>query len=201
MDVQKYIQQEIQDHLETLQRLQQDHAAVIERIAHKFVETFRRGGKILFCGNGGSAADAQHLAAELVIRLRGHFFRPSLPAIALTTDTSILTAGANDLGFEHVFARQIEALGNVNDLLVAISTSGNSPNILQAIETAHQSGLFVVGFTGGSGGKMIHRVDIALAIPSETTARIQEAHLLAGHIICQVTEEMLFSEGTDSATP
>jgi len=201
LDVQKYIQQEIQDHLETLQRLQQDHAAVIERIAHKFVETFRRGGKILFCGNGGSAADAQHLAAELVIRLRGHFFRPSLPAIALTTDTSILTAGANDLGFEHVFARQIEALGNVNDLLVAISTSGNSPNILQAIETAHQSGLFVVGFTGGSGGKMIHRVDIALAIPSETTARIQEAHLLAGHIICQVTEEMLFSEGTDSATP
>ncbi|NOX37874.1 MAG: D-sedoheptulose 7-phosphate isomerase [Calditrichaeota bacterium] len=198
--MQQYIQREIQEHLETLQRLQREHAGVIERIAHKFVETFRRGGKILFCGNGGSAADAQHLAAELVIRLRGHFSRPSLPAIALTTDTSILTAGANDLGFEQVFARQIEALGNAGDLLVAISTSGNSPNVLQAIETAHQRGLFVVGFTGGSGGRMIHQVDIALVIPSETTARIQEGHILAGHIICQLTEEMLFSDDADASS-
>ncbi len=192
MDNQAFIRQQIQEHLNTQQRLLNEQAHTIEQIALKFVETFRGGGKILFCGNGGSAADAQHLAAELIIRLRSSFPRPGLPAIALTTDTSVLTAGANDLGFEQVFARQIQALAHPTDLLVALSTSGNSPNILQAIQAARNKGLFVVGFTGGDGGQMVHQVQLALVVPSTTTARIQEGHILAGHIICQLTEEHLF---------
>jgi D-sedoheptulose 7-phosphate isomerase len=144
------------------------------------------GGKILWCGNGGSAADSQHLAVELVGRFRSE--RHSLASIALTTDSSILTAVANDFGYEAVFSRQIEGLGNAGDLLVGISTSGSSHNVIAALEVARSQGLITVGFTGEGGGEIAQRVDHLLDIASRDTARIQEAHFLAGHILCDRIE-------------
>jgi D-sedoheptulose 7-phosphate isomerase len=146
--------------------------------------------KILLAGNGGSAADAQHIAAELVSRL--NYDRPGLSAIALTTDTSALTAIGNDYGYERVFARQIEALGQGGDVLFAISTSGNSPNILAAIESAKVLGITTIGLTGKTGGKMEGQCDILLKIPSPCTPNIQECHIMFGHIICQMIEDTLF---------
>jgi len=149
-------------------------------------------GKAMFCGNGGSAADSQHLATELVVRLTADRQRRALPAIALTTDSSMLTAGSNDFGFEHVFARQIEALGNSGDVLFAISTSGNSENVIKAAVTAKEMGVFTVGMLGGDGGKLGAAVDIALVVPSKNTQRIQEAHITIGHIIIELAESRLF---------
>lgn len=162
----------------------------IEAAASAFVETFRSGGKVLFCGNGGSAADAQHLAAEL----SGRFYlnRPPLFAEALHVNTSYLTAVGNDYGFDVVYARMIEAAGRPGDILVAISTSGNSLNILQAIAQARKSGMTVIGMTGEGGGKMISCCDILINVPSTDTPRIQESHILVGHIICQMTEIAMF---------
>ncbi len=159
-------------------------------VVKRSVEALKRGNKILFAGNGGSAADAQHWAAELVSRF--HYDRPGLPGIALTTDTSALTAIGNDYGFERVFARQIEALGRQGDVLYAISTSGNSKNILRAIEAAQTAGIEVVGFTGRSGGAMAERCAICLRIPSSETPKIQEGHELLGHIICGMIEREMF---------
>lgn len=158
--------------------------------ANTCIATLKAGGKILICGNGGSAADAQHWAGELVSRF--HYDRPGLPAIALTTDSSILTAVGNDYGFERVFARQIEALGNEGDALLAISTSGNSPNILAALSAARQRGIATIGFTGRTGGKMADLCDICIRIPSESTPRIQEGHEVLGHAICAMIESALF---------
>ena len=146
----------------------------------------KAGGKILFFGNGGSAADAQHLATELVVRFRRN--RPSLAALALTTDTSALTAIGNDFGFEDLFARQIEGLGRKGDLAIGISTSGNSPNVLKALEKARAMGLATAAFGGASGGKLPEAADIALVVPSRTTARIQECHILLGHMLCAAIE-------------
>jgi D-sedoheptulose 7-phosphate isomerase len=155
---------------------------VLEAIAQAMIATLSAGRKILWCGNGGSAADSQHLAAELVGRFQRD--RRGLASIALTTDTSILTAIANDMGFERVFSRQVEAIGAPGDLLVGITTSGNSPNVILALEAARKLKITTVAFTGQGGGKVTQLADHLFAVPSRNTARIQEAHTLAGHAIC-----------------
>ena len=154
------------------------------------IAALRAGRKLLFCGNGGSAADAQHWAGELVSRF--HYDRPGLPAIALTTDSSILTAIGNDYGYDRVFARQVEALGVAGDVLVAISTSGNSPNVVAAIEAARGQGLATIGFTGQGGGRMAALCDVCIRIPSTSTPRIQEGHEVLGHALCALIEATLF---------
>lgn len=164
-------------------------AADIEQAARMWTGTLRSGGLIALCGNGGSAADAQHLAAELAGRYRRE--RRAFRALALTTDTSILTAVGNDLGFETVFARQVEGHMRPGDLLVAISTSGNSPNCLRAVEQARAQGVATMGLTGASGGLLKPLVDLCLCIPSDDTARIQEAHITVGHIVCDLVEAAL----------
>ncbi|TAN03672.1 MAG: SIS domain-containing protein [Rhodanobacteraceae bacterium] len=159
-------------------------------IVTRCVTALQRGNKILFAGNGGSAADAQHWAAELVSRF--NYDRPGLPGIALTTDTSALTAIGNDYGYERVFARQLEALGRKGDVLFAISTSGNSKNILAAIDAAHALHIDVVGFTGRKGGAMADRCTVCLRMPSDETPKIQEGHELLGHLICGLIEREMF---------
>jgi D-sedoheptulose 7-phosphate isomerase len=161
-------------------------AAAAERVA----AALRAGGKLLICGNGGSAADAQHWAGELVGRFQHD--RPGLAAIALTTDSSTLTAIGNDYGYERLFARQIEALGRPGDVLFALSTSGRSPNVLAALRAARERGLATVGFTGEGGGEMAPLCDILLRVPSDATPRIQEGHEVLGHAICALVEAMLF---------
>ncbi len=159
----------------------------IEHAARLMQTSLQAGGKILLCGNGGSAADCQHLAAELVVRYEKH--RPALAALALTTDTSILTAHSNDFGFRTVFSRQVEALGQAGDVLCAISTSGNSENIIAAAQAAQHKGLTVIVLTGGSGGELAALATVSVNVPSTVTARIQEAHILIGHWWCQYLEQ------------
>ncbi len=161
---------------------------VIVDIAGVCIESIKAGGKIMFCGNGGSAADSQHLAAELVVRLSGDMDRHAMPALALTTDTSILTASSNDYGFDHVFSRQIKALGRPGDVLIAISTSGNSPNIIKAVETARKRQIQTIGFSGGDGGKIAGLANKIILVPSANVQRIQEAHITIGHIIIGLIE-------------
>ena len=165
------------------------HAAVAG-VASACVDALRRGRKILFAGNGGSAADAQHLAGELVSRFA--YDRPGLPAFALTTDTSVLTAIGNDYGYERVFARQVEAVGSAGDVLFGISTSGRSPNVLAALDVARQKGLVTVGMTGRTGGQMPEHCDYLLRTPSDVTPRIQEGHIAMGHAICEIVEAQMF---------
>jgi len=153
-----------------------------------------KGNKILFCGNGGSAADSQHLAAELVVRLRSSVNRPALAAMALTVDASVMTAGGNDIGFDNVFARSVEALGREGDVLVAISTSGNSENVFRAIIQAKKQNMLVVGLLGAGGGRISQHCDVNVIVPSKVTARVQESHILVGHIWCEMIEEILFPE-------
>ena len=164
----------------------------IEVIASQISETLKRGNKIMLCGNGGSAADAQHIATEFIVRFRGDFNRRSLPAIALTTDTSLLTACANDYGFDEVFKRQVEGLGNEGDLLIGISTSGNSPNVYKAIEYANEQNIQTVLLAGRDGGTIAGIAQYSIIIPHKNTARIQEAHITIGHILCRLTEELIF---------
>jgi D-sedoheptulose 7-phosphate isomerase len=164
-------------------------APLIERIAERLIGVLKNGGKVMFCGNGGSAADSQHLAAEL----EGRFLidRRPLAAIALTTNTSTLTAIGNDFGFDSVFERQVCGLGTAKDALVGISTSGNSSNVLRALQAARESGILTVGFSGQGGGQMTPLCDFCLCVPSLSTPRIQEMHILAGHIICDIVERAL----------
>ncbi len=164
-------------------------APVITAIAERLIDVLRGGGKVMFCGNGGSAADSQHLAAEL----EGRFLidRRPFAAVALTTNTSSLTAIGNDFGFEAVFERQVRGLGRANDALIAISTSGNSANVLRALQAAREIGLVTIGLTGSTGGKMAPLCDLSLRIPSPSTPRIQEMHILAGHIVCDIVERAL----------
>jgi D-sedoheptulose 7-phosphate isomerase len=176
-------------------RVAEDCAESILAAASLMAHTFQAGGKVLLCGNGGSAADCQHMAAELVSRLTQDFVRPGLPALALTTDTSYLTAFANDCGFDDVFARQVQALGRPGDLLVGISTSGNSVNVIRAVEAARQGGVRTLTLTG-SAGRLPQLGDVAIAVPSTTTQYIQEAHLVIEHILCDLVERSLFS-GTE----
>ena len=168
----------------------EDFLEKINRAAQILIETFRRDGKVLFCGNGGSAADAQHIAAEL----SGRFYtdRPPLYAEALHVNTSYLTAVANDYGYDHVFARMAEAAGRPGDVLVAISTSGNSASVLNAIEKARARGMAVIGLTGATGGRMAGLCTLLLNVPSTDTPRIQEAHILIGHILCETVERTIF---------
>jgi len=163
-----------------------DQADAFRAIAATAREALRNGGKICFFGNGGSAADAQHLAAELVGRFQ--IERAALPAIALTTDTSILTAVANDYGYEAIFSRQIEGLCRAGDLVIGLSTSGNSPNVLRGIETANRLGLETVGFCGGTGGRLAQIARQSLVVPSPKAARVQEAHIFLGHTLCEAIE-------------
>ncbi len=186
------IKKSIRESISTKQTILDDDAfqAKIAEAAHLLVETFQAGGKVLFCGNGGSAADAQHIAAEL----SGRFYtdRPPLYAEALHVNSSYVTAVANDYGYDMVFSRMVEAAGRPGDILVAISTSGNSGNIIKAIEMASSKGMTVIGFTGETGGKMKACCDLLLNVPSTDTPRIQEAHILLGHIICEIVERTLF---------
>lgn len=165
---------------------------LITQASKLIISTLISGHKILLCGNGGSAADCQHFAAELVIRY--HKNRRAYPAIALTTDTSILTAHPNDFSFDSLFSRQIEALGSDGDCLIAFSTSGNSENIIQASITAKQKNMTIIGLTGGDGGRLKPMVDMPIVIPSSTTARIQEAHMLIYHWWCEMVDEIPHNE-------
>jgi D-sedoheptulose 7-phosphate isomerase len=160
----------------------------IAQFAEKSADALRGGGKIVFFGNGGSAADALHLAAELVVRLRTE--RPGLAALALTTNPSVLTAAGNDYGFERIFSRQIESLVAKNDVLVALSTSGTSPNIIRGLEAGRARGAFLVGFTGVTGGQLASKVDLLLNVPSNDAQRIQECHITMGHIACSLIEQL-----------
>ena len=161
----------------------------IEKMAAVAAERLKQGHKLLFCGNGGSASDSQHLAAEFVGRYEKE--RRALPAIAFTTDTSILTAVGNDYGFERIFERQVEALGKKGDVLFAISTSGNSKNVLKAVQKAKEMGIYTIGFTGGEGGELKKQADLPVVIPSKKTSRIQESHIMIGHILCECVDELL----------
>ncbi len=192
MDKKKFIADSLNESSDTklkmLKECSQDILSAVKIIS----DAYRNGKKVLLCGNGGSAADCQHIATELMIRLSHHINRPALPAIALTTDTSNLTAGGNDMGFENVFARNIEGLGNEGDVLIAISTSGNSLNIVKAVEKAEQKGMRVIGFLGGTGGKLKSSVHLPIIIPSPNTQRIQEGHITTAHIICELVEDELY---------
>lgn len=175
----------IQEHLRIISEFQ-SQSGLLEQIARVMSASLHAGGKILWCGNGGSAGDSQHLAAELVGRFRRE--RRGLSSIALSTNTSILTAIGNDYGYDRVFSRQVEAIASPGDVLVGISTSGNSKNVLAAFETARLMGVVTVGLTGAGGGKMRGAADYLLEVPSNDTARIQEGHILAGHLLCDWVE-------------
>lgn len=184
----------VNDSIEVKQSLLRDSALIslVGHVSEVCLQALRNGNKLLLFGNGGSAADTQHIATEIVGRFA--FERPALPALALSVDTSALTAVSNDYGFDHVFSRQIEALGREGDVALGFSTSGNSPNVLRAISTAKKKKLHTVAFTGKSGGKLkvASDLDYCVCVPSDITARIQECHMLIGHIVCELVEEELF---------
>ena len=195
MNLEPRISDHFKDSIDTKRRAQSELIEPIVIAGNLLVKTLLNGGKILTCGNGGSAADAQHFSAELLNRFEKE--RPGLPAIALTTDSSTLTAIANDYSYEEVFSKQIRAIGNSNDLLLAISTSGSSGNIVKAVKAAHERDMPVIGLTGRSGGKMaeiFNLTDIEIRAPSERTARIQEVHLLVIHCLCDFIDTQLFGE-------
>lgn len=175
-----------------LASMDDDLLATVKEAARACIDSLRRGGKILLAGNGGSAAQAQHMAAELMGRFA--FDRPGLPALALTTDTCVLTAIGNDYGFEHIFSRQVQAHGNKGDVFIGFSTSGKSPNILRAFEESRACGLVCIGFTGNRGGPMRELCDFLLEVPSDETPGIQEGHLVMSHILCGLVEEALFQQ-------
>lgn len=192
MNIQKFISDNLKESSETKLKIIESCSADIISAIELLVNCYKNSNKLLLCGNGGSAADCQHIATEFMIRLNHQIQRLALPAIALTTDTSNLTAGGNDIGFENVFARNVEGLGNKGDVLLAISTSGNSPNVIKAVDMAHQKGMKVIGFLGGSGGKLKSLVDNPIVIPSSNTQRIQEGHITVAHIICEMVEQKLY---------
>jgi D-sedoheptulose 7-phosphate isomerase len=180
--------QELKDHQNTIQKVIDTLVPDIEKACDLMTAALKSGNKVLIAGNGGSAADAQHIAAELSGRYVKH--RKALPGIALTTDTSALTAIANDYGYEHVFARQVEALGRPGDLFIGISTSGNSEVVLKALRTARELGCKTLGLSGRDGGKMTELCDLNIIVPADSTARIQEMHILIGHILCQAVDDL-----------
>jgi D-sedoheptulose 7-phosphate isomerase len=188
----KYIQNQLNESADTKKKMFDACSSEILKAVDIIIKAFKQKKKVLICGNGGSAADAQHIATELVIRMN-KANRPALPAIALTTDTSMLTAGGNDIGFENIFARQVEALGMKGDVLIAISTSGKSENVNRAIKEAKQRGLSVIGLLGKGGGSSKKNVDIPIIIPSDDTQRIQEGHITIAHILCGILENEIFA--------
>jgi len=188
----QFIRSSLRESAATKQRIEDQLLPEISKAIDLIKNALRKEKKILLCGNGGSAADAQHLATEFVIRLSPAIQRPGLPAIALTTDTSNLTAGANDLGYDNVFGRSVEALGAKGDVLIGISTSGNSESINQAFRVARKKKMVTIGFLGKDGGKSKELTDLSIIIPSQDTQRIQEGHITVGHIIFQQVEQELF---------
>jgi len=184
-----------EDSIVLKRKVQQTQAPIIIQMAEVIAEALRLGGKILLCGNGGSAADAQHIAAELLIRLRPHVNREGLAALALATDPSSLTACGNDYGFETYYERMVCTLGKPPDILIGITTSGNSPNIIRALQAAQKKQLKTLGLLGCDGGKALEACDLALVVPSKTTGRIQEVHITVGHILAELVEDLLQKSG------
>lgn len=193
MEITKAIEQSIEVKKRILEDA--DFVSRIREAARLVIETFRQGGRVFFCGNGGSAADAQHLAAELSGRF--YYDRPPLAAEALHVNSSYLTAVANDYGYKYVFSREVNAFARRGDVLMGISTSGNSENILLAFDAAKDKGVKTIALTGESGGKMAECCDLLLNVPSQDTPRIQEAHIMIGHIVCQIVEEELFPKPSE----
>jgi D-sedoheptulose 7-phosphate isomerase len=194
LDKKKFALDSLTESSETKLNMQSECVADIIAAADLIISIYKDGKKLLLCGNGGSAADCQHIATEFMIRLSHKINRPALAAIALTTDSSNLTAGGNDIGYENVFARNVQGLGSAGDVLIAISTSGNSPNVIKAVEMAKSKDINTVGFLGGSGGKLKSLVNIPIVIPSNNTQRIQEGHITTAHIICEIVEEELYGK-------
>lgn len=192
-----YVKEQIKLSYETKQNIYQNDELLnkIVEVSQKCVELYKGDKKTILAGNGGSAADAQHIAAELVGRYG--FDRPSIPSLALTTDTSNLTAIGNDYGYDQVFSRQLEGMGQSGDIFIGISTSGNSKNILNAFEVAKKKNILSVALVGKDGGEMAKMADIALVVPSNSTPRIQESHILIGHIICDIIEKEIFGDGVN----
>jgi D-sedoheptulose 7-phosphate isomerase len=193
--MERYIRKQIADSAATKQAILENQPLidVIVEVVKACVEVYRKGKKTMLAGNGGSAADAQHIAAELVGRYG--FDRPSIPSLALTTDSSNLTAIGNDYGYDKVFSRQLEGMAQEGDLFIGISTSGNSQNIINAFESAKDRGVTTVALVGRDGGKMATMADYAIIVPSNATPRIQESHILIGHILCDIIEKELFGGG------
>lgn len=193
MNATNLILTQIQKSVDTKNALLSDITMIslIDKAAAIITEAYRKGNKTLLAGNGGSAADAQHIAGEFISKF--YFDRPGIASIALTTDTSVLTAIGNDYGYERIFERQLQALGVIGDVFIGISTSGNSKNVVKALELCKEKNLFSISLTGKGGGRMKELSDICIEVPSEETPRIQECHILIGHIICCIVEENLFS--------
>ena len=196
MDLSTQIETTIRDSMAVKQRLLDNGIAEpILAMAVVVAQSIANGGKVLLCGNGGSAGDAQHLAGEFLVRLRASLNRDALPALSLITDSSTLTACANDYGYDQIFARPLAALGQRGDVLLAITTSGNSANILAALDVAGDRGLIRLGFLGGGGGAALAKCDQAVVVPSGDTNRTQESHIMLGHILVQCVEELLLAQG------
>lgn len=193
--VDKFISGQVKKSYEVKQKIYNNKELMdlIQVVCMKTIEVYKNGHKTLIAGNGGSAADAQHIAGEFVSRF--YFDRPGLASIALTTDTSIMTAIGNDYGYEKLFSRQVQANGVKGDMFIGISTSGNSANVIEALEECKEKRIITVGLTGEKGGKMAEMCDYCIKVPSNETPRVQEAHILIGHIICSVVEEAIFGKG------
>jgi len=194
MNISEFYTQSLRESAQVKERTLDACREDVLRAIDIITDAYRNGKKVLFCGNGGSAADCQHLATELMIRLNHDIQRPALGAISLCTDPSNMTACGNDLGFERLFARNVEGLGSEGDVLVGISTSGRSRNVVLAVEMAQRKGLKTICLLGGSGGDLKDAADVAIVVPSENTQRIQEAHITLGHIICESVEQLLHGE-------
>ncbi len=176
-------------------RVMETQADTVVRMAEAIFQSLRQGGKVLLCGNGGSAADAQHIAAELLVRLRPQVSREGIPALALATDTSSLTACSNDYSFEAYYERMTRALGKPGDILIGISTSGESPNVVRALRAAREKGMVTIGLLGGDGGPALAECDLALVVPSTATNRVQEIHITVGHALTELVEDLLLERG------
>lgn len=191
-DRRKFLEESLKESSDIKLKVLDSCAGDIEKAAGVLIDAVRNGHKLLFCGNGGSAADCQHLATEFMIRLSHDIKRKAIGAIALTTDSSNLTAGGNDIGFENIFARNVEGVGNKGDVLIGISTSGNSKNILNAVSKAKEMGILTIGFLGLTGGKLKNICDMSICVPTENIQRIQESHITIGHILCETVERELY---------
>jgi D-sedoheptulose 7-phosphate isomerase len=191
--VDKIIEKALRESIKVKEEFIKENGRSLTLCAEKISQAFTADRKLMICGNGGSAADAQHIAAEFVNRFV--LERPPLPAIALTTDSSVITSIGNDYSFEDIFSKQVKAIGLEGDVLLAITTSGNSGNVIAAVKAARGLGIYTVAFTGGDGGRVRSLADMALVVKSNTTARIQEAHSLAGHLLCQLVDYLLFQDG------
>lgn len=191
----EYISNQVKKSIDVKQKIlnSQELMDLVQEVALRCVEIYKIGNKTLIAGNGGSAADAQHIAGEFVSRF--YFDRPGLASMALTTDTSIMTAIGNDYGYEKLFSRQVQANGVQGDMFIGISTSGNSANVIEALKECKNKGIITVGLTGEKGGKMAEMCDFCIKVPSNETPRVQEAHILIGHTICAVVEEAIFGKG------